>query len=204
MQIERLLSLSTVLVLGLCPLLAQSTPDVTLTMRATGTVGAVLSGSDPLGASGESGVVTVMVSESLSPTKTTATSATYTLPPGAITVAVGTTTYTTTSSSSMKITLPAQGPDVLMVSANGKELGLTLSVLLTADFRHGSFPASVLVHPTGFSPTPQTLTAATSTTTLGSKLQYTVLGTTTVLGFSGTAGDKASQDPFLPEDNSDQ
>jgi hypothetical protein len=204
MHMGRLLSFSTVLVLGLFPLLAQSTPDVTLTITGTGTVGPVLSGSDPLGASGGSGTVTVMISESLSPTKATSTSATYTLPPGAITVTISGTTTTTTSPSSMRVTLPAEGPDVLVVSANLKELGLTVAVVATIDLKHASFPASVLVHPAGFRPSPQTLTAATSTTGPGSKVQYTFLGSTTVLGFSGTASDSAAPDPFLPEDDSDR
>jgi hypothetical protein len=204
MYVGRLLSFATALVLGLCPLLAQSTPDTTITASISGTIGAILSGSDPLGASGQTGVVTLMVSESLSPTKTTLTSATYTLPPGAITVTVGNTTYTTTSASSMKITLPAKGPDVLVVSANIKEDGFNVSVVGTADLRHSSFPASVLTHPALFHPSPQTLTAATSTTGTGSKLQYTFLGSTTVLGLSGTASDSSAQDPELPEDESDQ
>jgi hypothetical protein len=207
MYMGRLLSFSTVFVsgvLGLCPLLAQSNPDTTLTVTATGTIGAVLSGSDPLGASGESGMVTVMVGESLPPTKTTATSATYTLPPGAITVMVGTIAYTTKTASSMKITLPAKGPDVVVLSANGTVLGIPVSVVVTIDLKRGSFPAPVLMHPALFRPSPQTLTAATSTTGTGSKIQYTSLGSTTVLGFSGMVSDKAAEDPFLPEDDSDQ
>ena len=207
MYMGRLLSFSTVFVsgvLGLCPLLAQSNPDTTLTVTATGTIGAVLSGSDPLGASGESGMVTVMVGESLSPTKTTATSAMYTLPPGAITVMVGTVAYTTKTASSMKITLPAKGPDVVVLSANGTVLGIPVSVVVTIDLKRGSFPAPVLMHPALFRPSPQTLTAATSTTGTGSKIQYTSLGSTTVLGFSGMVSDKAAEDPLLPEDDSDQ
>ena len=146
-----------------------------------------------------------MVSESLSPTKTTATSATYTLPPGAITLTFEPPTYTTTSASSMKITLPAKGPDVLVLTAIVKGDDLTVSVVGTIDLKHGSFPASVLLdHPTPFKPSPQTLTAATSTTGTGSKLQYTFLGSPTVLGLSGTASDTAAQDPMLPEDDSDQ
>jgi hypothetical protein len=202
MYLARLLSFSTAFVLGLCPLLAQSTPDTTITANITGTIGAVLSGSDPLGISGESGMVMLMASESLSPTKTTATSATYTLPPGAITVTLGTTTYTTSSASSMRITLPAKGPDVLTLTANIKDHGFTASVVGTVDLKHGSFPASALDHPTPFHPTPQTLTAATSTTGTGSKIQYTFLGAVTVLGLSGTASDSAAQDPLLPEDES--
>jgi|HubBroStandDraft_1064217.scaffolds.fasta_scaffold62694_2 hypothetical protein len=201
MYIGRLLSFSTALVLGLCPLLAQSIPDTTITANITGTIGKILSGSDPLALSGQSGVVTVMVSESLSPTKTTANSATYTLPPGAITLTFDTTTYTTTSASTMKITLPANGPDVLVLTASIKDDKLTVSVVGTIDLKHGSFKASVLDHPAPFKPSPQTLTTATSTTGTGSKLQYTFFGSTTVLGLSGTASDSAAQDPVLPEDD---
>jgi hypothetical protein len=205
MYIGRLLSFSTALVFGLCPLLAQSTPDTTITATIAGTIGAILSGSDPLALSGQSGTVTVMVSESLPPTKTTSTSATYTLPPGAITLTFDTTTYITTSASTMKITLPATGPDVLVLSASIKVDKLTVSVVGTVDLKHGSFPASVLTHPAGFRPTPQTLTAATSTTGTGSKIQYTFFGSATVLGLSGTASDSAAQDPLLPaDDESDQ
>jgi hypothetical protein len=204
MYIGRLLSFSTALVLGFCPLLAQPTPDTTITATISGTIGAILSGSDPLALSGQSGVVTVMVSESLSPTKTTSTSATYTLPPGAITLTFDTTTYTTTSASTMKITLPAKGPDVLVLTASIKDDNLTVSVVGTIDLKHESFPARVLDHPAPFKPSPQTLTAATSTASTGSKLQYTFFGSTTVLGLSGTASDTAAQDPMLPEDDSDQ
>jgi hypothetical protein len=45
----------------------------------------------------------------------------------------------------------------------------------------------VLTHPTGFHPTPQDLAA-------GSKVQYTALGSTTVLGLEGTASDSAAAD----------
>jgi hypothetical protein len=202
MYIGRLLSFSTALVLGLCPLLAQPISDTTITANITGTIGDILSGSDPLGLSGKSGTVTVLVSESLSPTKPTSTSATYKLPPGAITLTFGSDTYTTTSASTMKITLPDKGPDVLVLTASIKDDKLTVSVVGTIDLKHGSFPSSVLVeHPAPFKPSPQTITAATNTTGTGSKLQYTFLGSTTVLGLSGTASDSAAQDPVLPEDD---
>src|ERR1700730_12290560 len=61
----------------------------TLTITLKGTLGPILSGQDPAGLNGHSGTVKVMASESLSPTKHTSTSATYTLPAGAITVTAG-------------------------------------------------------------------------------------------------------------------
>jgi hypothetical protein len=204
MYIERLLSLSTLLVLGLCPLFGQSNPDVTLGVTVTGTIGAVLSGIDPLGTSGEAGTVKVVLSESLSPTKTTATSATYTLPAGAVTVILGTTSYSTTTPASMKITLPASGPDVVALTANVQAANFLVTVVGIIDLKHGSFPASILTHPAPFTPSPQRVTSATSTTGTGSKIQYTIQGEVTVLGFSGSAGNKASQDPMLPADDTDQ
>jgi hypothetical protein len=202
MHLGRFLSSATIFILGISPVLAQSVaPDTTLTINITGTVGPILSGSDPLGANGGSGALTVVASESLSPTSTTANSATYTLPPGAITGTVGGTTFTTTTASKMRVVLPSQGPDTVILMASVKEFGVTVTVIGTVALRHGSFPSSVLVHPTTFSPSPQTLTAATSATGPGSKIKYTLLGNSTVLGFSGTASDSAALDPVLPEED---
>ena len=202
MNVRRVLPL--LLVLGVSSLVAQSVPDTTLTITMSGTLGPVLSGSDPLGANGQTGTLVVMASESLSPTSSTATSATYTLPPGAITVTIGTTTYTTSSKSTMKITVPPQGKDNLILTANLKEVGLTITAVGTAALRNGSFPLSVLVHPTTFQPSPQPLTAAATATGPGSKLKYTFLGSTSVLGFTGTASDNAAADAVLPQDDSVQ
>src|ERR1035438_1293407 len=70
MFLRRWLVLSTaVLMLGLCPLMA-----ATITYTISGTCGPVLSGSDPLGANGESGVVTAVVGTTLAPTTKTKTS----------------------------------------------------------------------------------------------------------------------------------
>jgi hypothetical protein len=50
----------------------------------------------------------------------------------------------------------------------------------------GSWNKTVLKHMTAFSPSPQNITAATSATGPGSKLEYT-FGGATVLGLTGTA-----------------
>jgi hypothetical protein len=204
MQAPRLLSLSTIFVLGLCPLFAQS-PDATtaLSITITGTIGAVLSGSDPLKASGESGTIDVVASESLSPYKTTSTSATYVLPPGAVTVTIGNTTYKTTSSSEMTIDIPASGRDYLILTAKVTELNITITVTGTASLKADSYSASALTHPTTFTPSPQSLPPATSATGGGSKIKYTVFGSTTVLALSGTASNSASPDT-LPEETPEQ
>ena len=204
MYIKRLLSFSAVIVLGvfgLCPLMAQATPDVTLQVNVTGTVGAILAGSDPLLVSGQPGMVKIVMGESISPFKTTSTSATYSLPAGAVSLILGTTTFTTTSASSMKITLPTTGPDVVVLTAVVQDFA-TVTVVGVIDLKHASFPQSVLLHPAPFTPSPQVLTPATSTTSAGSKIEYTLQGfPTTILAFSGEIGNKQSQDPLLPADS---
>jgi len=197
MYTRRLLLFGTIVITGLCPLLAQNFPDTTLKYDFNGTIGAVLSGSDPLGASGGTGVLTMVASESLSPTSTTSDTATYTLPAGAITVTVGGTTLTTKSASTLKIAIPPTGGDSVVLTASITELGIKLTVTGSAYLRKGSFTSAALLHPTTFSPAKQTLTAATGTTGAGSRITYTALGSTTVLGFSGiaTCGASATEVP---------
>ena len=123
MKQRRLLTFLPFLALALCPLLASAAvPDATLTIAITGTLGPVLAGSDPLGANGESGTITIMIRESASPTSTTATSATYRVPAGGVVAVIGGTTYPSTSPSNMKITFPAAGPDVITVTSGQWEL----------------------------------------------------------------------------------
>jgi|HubBroStandDraft_1064217.scaffolds.fasta_scaffold02218_8 hypothetical protein len=182
---RRLLSLSAaVLILGLCPLMAAS-----ITYTISGTLGPVLSGSDPLGANGESGVLTAVASTTLPPTSKTKTSATYTLPVGAITVNIGGTNYETTGTSTLKISFPAAGPDTMVFTATVSVDGFTGTVVGTASLAKDSFTKAVLKHPQAFTPSPQTLTAAKKAGGPGSQVKYTVLGSSTVLGLSGTASD---------------
>jgi hypothetical protein len=49
------------------------------------------------------------------------------------------------------------------------------------------FSLTSITHPKAFAPSPQNITAATSATGSGSKLQYTIEGFTTVPGVTGTA-----------------
>ena len=153
----------------------------TLTITIVGTLGPILSGSDPLGLNGQNGTLTVQARESLSPTKHTSNSATYTLPAGSITVQAGSTKFKTTTKSKMIITL-TKSADILTLDAKGPE-GLQLSGI--AYLQSGSWTNSVLKHPTTFSPSPQTLTAAKKASGPGSKLKYTIEGSTTVLGLAG-------------------
>ena len=128
----------------------------TLTMTIMGTLGPILSGSDPLGLNGQNGTMTLQASESLSPTKHTSNSATYTLPAGAITVKVGSYEFKTTTKSTIIVKL-TKSADVLSLNASGPD-GLKLTAI--ADLQPNSWTNSVLKHPTTFSPSPQDLSAA--------------------------------------------
>jgi hypothetical protein len=181
---RRLLLLSAaVLILGLCPLMAQS-----ITYTITGTLGPILSGSDPLGANGETGTLTIVAGSTLTPKSTTATTATYTLPVGAITVNIGGTVYGTTGTSTLEYSFPTAGPDKMVVTTKITDDGITGTVVGTAQLAKGSFKAAVKKHPTKFTPASQTLKAAAKAGGAGSQVKYTasILGTT-VLGLAGTA-----------------
>ncbi len=189
-----------------CAVWAQSvditalSPTTTLTITITGRLGPILSGSDPLGLNGASGTLVVLASESLTPTAQTATSATYKLPPGAITVTAGTNKFKTTSPSKMIIHLTSTADVLTLIAAGPDGLVVTDTTFLKA----GSWTSAVLKHPGVFKPSPQKLTSATSATGPGCKVKYTILGSTSVLGFHGTGASRATVDPVLPEEDVDQ
>jgi len=185
MKLRRTLLLSlAVVMLGVCPLLAAN-----ITYTINGTLGPILSGSDPLGANGQSGTLTIKASTTLNPTSTGTTSATYTLPPGAITLVIGGTTYSTTGSSTLKYTVPLLGMDTMVVTTTVTVQGVHGTVVGTASLAKGSLILkSVQRHPQRFAPSPQMLTAATKAGGSGSQVKYTVpLFGSTVLGLNGTA-----------------
>jgi hypothetical protein len=168
----------------------------TLTITVKGSIGPILSGSDPLGLNGQSGTVTIMASESLSPVKHTATSATYKIPAGAITVVAGSNKFTTTSPSKMIINLLTTADTMTLVVAGPSGLQVTSTTFLKV----GSWTKAVLKHPTVFKPSPQNLTSAKSAGGPGCKIKYTIFGSTTVLGFAGTGSSSATVDPVLADD----
>jgi hypothetical protein len=175
----------------------------TLTITVKGTIAPILSGSDPLRLDGQSGTVKILASESLTPTKHTATSATYTLPAGAISVTAGSNKFSTKSPSKMVINLTSTADTLTLIIA-GQVNGVSLMVTDTNFLKAGSWTTAVLKHPGVFSPSPQKLTAAKTAGGPGCKIKYTVFGNTSVLGFSGTALNSATVDPVLPEDDLDQ
>ena len=155
-------------------------PGKTITLTLDATLGPVISGNDPAGLDGQSATVTVIVKESLNPYKTTASSASYHIPAGDITVSVNGTNYTSTSRSSMIVKLGNKA-DLLTLKAKLSILGHAVSVSDTSSLQSGSWTTGVLQHPELFSPSPQDLSEPASTFT------YTVFGETTVLGVTGTA-----------------
>lgn len=161
----------------------------TLTIVLDGTLGPVLSGSDPAGLDGKSATVTITAPESLNPYRTTSKSASYHIPAGDITVNVNGKNYTSTSKSEMIVKLSSKA-DLLTFKSKLKIDGFDVKVSDTSSLASGSWTKSVLRHPVPFSPSPQDLTSPTSTFT------YTVFGETTVLGVTGTASnsDAAAQD----------
>jgi hypothetical protein len=169
----------------------------TLTITIKGTLGPILSGSDPLGLNGKSGKITVIASESLSPTKHTATSATYTLPPGAIKVTAGSEKFSTTSSSKMVISLLSTADTLTLIFAGPDGVMVTDTTYLKAD----SWTTAVLKHPGVFTPSPQKLTSAKTAGGPGCQLKYVIDGSTTVLGFHGTGSSSATADPVLPDED---
>jgi hypothetical protein len=197
-----------ILIVPACTIWAQSNEVATtvvptthtLTITLKGTLGPVLTGTDPLGLDGQSGTVKVMASESLSPTKHTSTSATYTLPAGAITVTAGSNRFTTTSPSKMIINLMSTADILTLIAAGPNGLMVTDTTFLKA----GSWTTKVLKHPTVFKPSPQKLTSAKSAGGPGCKVKYTIFGSTTVLGFHGSGSSSATADPMLPDNDFEQ
>jgi hypothetical protein len=172
----------------------------TLTITLKGTLGPILSGIDPLGLNGQSGKITIMASESLSPTKHTSTSATYKLPAGAIKVTAGSNHFSTKSPSKMIINLTSTADTLTLIVAGPDGLMVTDTTFLET----GSWTTAVLQHPGVFTPSPQKLTSAKTAGGKGCKVKYTIDDLTTVLGFHGTGSNSATADPLLPDDDLDQ
>lgn len=157
-------------------------PKTVLTISLDGTLGPIISGSDPAGLNGQSATVTITASESLKPYKTTAKSANYHIPAGDIVVTVNGKQYSSTSKSVMTIKL-GKSADTLTFKASVNYDGFKVQVTDVSSLQSGSWTKSVLQHPALFSPSPQDLTEPAS------NFAYSVIGETTVLGVTGSASD---------------
>ena len=120
----------------------------------------------------------------------TSATATYELPPGAIAWRVGAYTETNLKNSTLEYIFQTDGPSELVVIAEDLVLavgGYSGSVEFDATLANGSFNSSVTQHPMQFSPSPQSLTAATTLSGSGSKAAYMPhAATPTILGLAGT------------------
>jgi hypothetical protein len=155
-------------------------PQSTLTITLDGTLGPIISGSDPAGLNGQSAEVTITASEKLKPFKTTAKSASYHIPAGDIVVTVNGEQYSSTSKSVMSVKL-GKSADMLTFKASVNYHGFKVQVTDVSSLQSGSWTKSVLQHPGLFSPSPQDLTEPAS------NFAYSVIGETTVLGVTGSA-----------------
>jgi hypothetical protein len=178
-------------------------PGSTLTMVLKGTAGPVLAGSDIADLDGETATATLRVSEAISPRTQTATTATYRIPAGAVTLVVGGTTYTNESPGRMKISLDKTADVMTLTYVFEYGGSLPVTVVETSYLAKGSWTSDVLTHPASFSPSPQALKAAAAASKAGSKIEYTVEGETSVLGIRGTATSRSRPDPILPDDDSE-
>jgi len=179
---RRHLLLSSVLALGISPLVAQSpAAGTTLTISIAGTLGPILQGSDPLNLNGQAGSLSLTVNEAQTPVAQNGSTVTYRLAPGNVTLLVGRTPFTTTTQSKLRIQLESTA-DILELEYLGQKGTIDK---LTAYLAPGSWTTAILMHPTVFSPSPQPVTAATTAGGPGTQLKYADSGIVTVLGLGG-------------------
>jgi len=136
---------------------------------------------------------------SAEPEEANRTSAIYKIPAGAVTLVVGTKTYTNSSPGRMSIVLASSG-DYLTLTYAFSLSGFPVTVVETSKLAKNSWTTAVLMHPGTFSPSPQELTAATASAK-GSTLQYNVEGFNCELGINGTASSSSAPDAVLPDEN---
>lgn len=191
--------------------------DSILNFSGSGTLGPVLA-SDPLDIDGATFTFTGTIDESLSPTACpTGVTATvcYTVPAGDLSGSIAKPPtapidFTTTTISTLALTIPGgSANDVLQVDFSDGALFNAQAVLeLAPDSFSTSGPNDALLHPEPFTPSPQTLTAATSAppTINGSSIYYCELpglgctvDNTGVVGLSGTATSFTTGGGAVPE-----
>ena len=170
-----------------------------MTITLQGTAGPVLSGSDIAGLNNKSATATLLLNEALSPKSQTGTVVTYKIPAGAVTLVVSGKTYTNFSPGKMKINL-TKAADIVTLTYVFSLSGISVTVVETSSLAKNSWTSAILTHPGTFTPSTQELTAATTASGKGSKLQYTAEGFACVLGIAGTASSSSAPDAILPDD----
>jgi len=192
--------LSIGLALGLAALPAQEPQAPNVVIEVAGKLGPKLHGLDPAKAAGKPGSIKATASSTLAPVSSTATSVTYTLPIGAVQLEMGGKHSTNNANATLTISIPATGPDEVEVKSKFTMLfaepgshGPLVDANVTCSFelQNGSFSSAVLQNPVAFSPSPQSVTAATSPRGPGAKLIYSArLIGKTILGVKGRASAK--------------
>ncbi len=154
-------------------------------------------GCDPLKVNGEPFTFTGTIDESLTPNPIAScpagVSVCYTIPAGDLGGQIGNAApFTTTTTSTLSLTMPGgSGNDIMEIDFLAQS-GSPVTAIL--DLAPNSFSAGVLLNPEAFSPSPQSLFAATGIPAdgiNGSSVTYceincALLGST-ILGLSGTA-----------------
>jgi hypothetical protein len=152
-------------------------------------------GCDPLAVNGQPFTFTGTIDESLTPNPIAScpagVSVCYTIPAGDLGGQIGNAPpFTTTTTSTLSLTM-GSGNDVMEIDFQAQKNSPVTAIL---DLAPNSFNAGVLLNPEAFSPSPQSLSAATMIPAdgiNGSSVTYceincAILGST-ILGLSGTA-----------------
>jgi hypothetical protein len=155
-------------------------PTATLTIVLDATLGPVLSGSDPAGLDGDSATITLTVSESLTPYKVTAKSASYHIPAKDIVLSVNGNDYSPSSRSSLIINL-GKTADTMTLKGKVKFGFISANISDISSLAAGSWSKTIRQHLVTFSPSPQNLSEPSS------QLSYTAEGQETTLGVTGMA-----------------
>jgi hypothetical protein len=179
MHVRRTQLFFIVLVLGLCPLFPAAAQNYTYNLA--GTLGPNLNGGpDCLEGNGSSETASVTVSSTANPVKTTATSATYVIPPGDITATISSigAPFTNTTNWYMVVFVTSKY-DALAFAGTGP---LGSKVTAFGALPVNTFDANALKHPENITKTIQQKSPS-------SWLNYSVPAlscTATKLGFTGT------------------
>jgi hypothetical protein len=167
-----LLAVTALVALGMLSLPAQAVEYFT-----DATMGPILNGGkDPQGLNGFSGKFTCRISGTANPTSSTATSATYSVPAGAVKLvansSIGAHTLKSTGAATLTISVPAKGVNKITVTGPFMYRGTAFNMTWVFSLPNGSFSTKALKHPTKFSPTTIAISEPAS------NLTYTEGGTT--------------------------
>jgi len=179
MHVRRIQLFCIILVLGLCPILAQAQ---NYTYSLTGTLGPNLNnGPDCLKGNGTTATAAVTVSSTASPVKSTSASAIYALPAGSVTASLNIGSFTNTSTWYMVVDVTSTY-DVLAFAGAGPVGSKVTAVTVLPP---GTFTSGAV----GSTGHPQNITKSIPLKSPSSWLEYSISAincAATKLGFTGT------------------